>query len=163
MSKMKVYWFHLVFYLCYYPQRKMNQSFHPSTFTKRVQNIHHKRLSDIAAKKGNRIVQCKWKNDLRQLDRRGTSTIIISYVWRYSYKKIQGVFTRMVSGSFDYIRKNFWRCGIAEWQAYQWGDTRLACWRIADSPILHTAISNDRLRKQGYVCLSDAYREWNPK
>lgn len=27
--------------------------------TKRVQNIHHKRLSDIAAKKGNRIVQCK--------------------------------------------------------------------------------------------------------
>lgn len=27
--------------------------------TKRVQNIHHKRLSDIAAKRGNRIVQCK--------------------------------------------------------------------------------------------------------
>lgn len=58
---------------------------------------------------------------------------------------------------------NLIKCGIAEWQACQCGNTRLAYWRVADSPILHMAISNDRLRKQGYVCLSDAYREWNPK
>ena len=29
--------------------------------------------------------------------------------------------------------------------------------------MVQQAISNDRQRKQGYICLSDAYREWNPK
>ena len=58
---------------------------------------------------------------------------------------------------------NLIKCGIAKWQAYQWGNTRLAYWRIAHSPILLTAISNDRLRKQGYMCLMDSYLEWNPK
>ena len=37
---------------------------------------------------------------------------------------------------------NLIRCGIAEWQAYQWGNTRLAYWRVAGSPILSRAISN---------------------
>lgn len=36
-------------------------------------------------------------------------------------------------------------------------NTRLTYWCVADSPILSRAISNDRLRKQGYVFLSDAY------
>ena len=36
-------------------------------------------------------------------------------------------------------------------------NTRLTYWRVADSPILSRAISNDRLCKQGYVFLSDAY------
>ena len=58
---------------------------------------------------------------------------------------------------------NLIRCGIAKWQAYQWGNTRLAYWRIAGSPILSIAMSNDWLRKQGYVCLLDAYLGWNPK
>ena len=58
---------------------------------------------------------------------------------------------------------NLIKCGIAKWQAYQWGNTRLAYWRIAHSPILLTAISNDRLRRQGYMCLMDSYLEWNPK
>ena len=58
---------------------------------------------------------------------------------------------------------NLIKCGIAKWQAYQWGNTRLAYWHIAHSPILLTAISNDRLRRQGYMCLMDSYLEWNPK
>src|SRR5574344_2387058 len=58
---------------------------------------------------------------------------------------------------------NLIKCGIAKWQAYQWGNTRLAYWHIAHSPILLTAISNDRLRRQGYMCLVDSYLEWNPK
>ncbi|MDY4433093.1 MAG: group II intron reverse transcriptase/maturase, partial [Prevotella sp.] len=58
---------------------------------------------------------------------------------------------------------NLIKCGIAKRQAYQWGNTRLAYWHIAHSPILLTAISNDRLRRQGYMCLMDSYLEWNPK
>lgn len=58
---------------------------------------------------------------------------------------------------------NLIKCGIAKRQAYQWGNTRLAYWHIAHSPILLTAISNDRLRRQGYMCLTDSYLEWNPK
>lgn len=33
-------------------------------------------------------------------------------------------------------------------QAYMWGNTRLGYWRISDSPILHTAISNANLKKK---------------
>ena len=58
---------------------------------------------------------------------------------------------------------NLIKCGIAEWQACQWGNTRLAYWRVAHSPILTRAISNRALKKQGYVCLTDSYLEWNPK
>lgn len=58
---------------------------------------------------------------------------------------------------------NLKRCGIAEWQAYQWGNTRLGYWRIAASPILTRAISNENLRKAGYVTLTDSYLEWYPK
>ena len=58
---------------------------------------------------------------------------------------------------------NLIKCGIAEWQAYQWGNTRLAYWRVGDRPILARAISNKALKKQGYVCLMDLYLEWNPK
>ena len=38
-------------------------------------------------------------------------------------------------------------------QAYMWGNSRLGYWRVADSPILKMAISNDSLRKTGYVTL----------
>ena len=58
---------------------------------------------------------------------------------------------------------NLQRCGIAAWQAYQWGNTRLGNWRIVDSPILTRAISNENLKKAGYITLTDSYLEWYPK
>ena len=44
-----------------------------------------------------------------------------------------------------------------------WGTSRLGYWRIADSPILTRAISNDSLRKAGYATLMGSYLEWHPK
>ena len=44
-----------------------------------------------------------------------------------------------------------------------WGNSRLGDWRVADSPILKMAISNDSLRKTGYVTLMGSYLEWHPK
>ena len=58
---------------------------------------------------------------------------------------------------------NLKKCGVADWQANQWGNTRLGYWRVAKSPLLTFTISNDKLRKAGYVGLMDCYLEWYPK
>ena len=59
--------------------------------------------------------------------------------------------------------ENLVRCGIAKWQAYQWGNTRKNYWHIADSAILKRAIPNMSLKTAGYPCLTDLYLEWNRK
>jgi group II intron reverse transcriptase/maturase len=52
---------------------------------------------------------------------------------------------------------NLIRCGINKHKAWQYANTRKGYWRTADSPILHCSISNDNLRKSGYVFLSDIF------
>ena len=58
---------------------------------------------------------------------------------------------------------NLIKCGINKYQAYEWGNTRKGYWRIADSHILHKAITNEHLCRAGYAALMDAYLEWYPK
>jgi len=58
---------------------------------------------------------------------------------------------------------NLVRCGINKYQAYEWGNTRKSYWHTANSWILHRAITNERLRLQGYVTLYDEYIKWHPK
>ena len=58
---------------------------------------------------------------------------------------------------------NLIKCGINKYQAYEWGNTRKGYWRIADSYILHKAITNEHLCRAGYATLMDAYLEWYPK
>lgn len=58
---------------------------------------------------------------------------------------------------------NLKRCGVLDWQAYQWGNTRLGYWRVANSRLVTSAMSNDMLRKAGYVVLMDYYLNWCPK
>jgi group II intron reverse transcriptase/maturase len=53
--------------------------------------------------------------------------------------------------------KNLIRCGINKHKAWQFANTRKGYWHTANSPILSTSISNDNLRKAGYVFLSDVY------
>jgi hypothetical protein len=67
-----------------------------------------------------------------------------SYIWK-SWKRVRTRF------------KNLMRCGISRWWAWQWANTRKGYWRIADSPILHRAISNERLASQGYPSLIGIY------
>ena len=54
--------------------------------------------------------------------------------------------------------KNLIKCGIANWQAYEWGNSSKKYWRVAKSPILHRAISRELLQKQGWPCLTDYHR-----
>lgn len=46
--------------------------------------------------------------------------------------------------------QNLKRLGIQEWQAYQWGNSRLGYWRIAGSPVLSRSITNEKLAQAGY-------------
>lgn len=51
---------------------------------------------------------------------------------------------------------NLIRCGINEYQAYEWSNNRKGYWRIADSSILKRAIDNNKLRSAGYATLMGA-------
>ena len=58
---------------------------------------------------------------------------------------------------------NLIRCGIPKGKAYEWGYTRLGYWRIADSWVTHSSMTNERLRVAGYPTLYDEYLKWYPK
>ncbi|MNJ40426.1 Group II intron-encoded protein LtrA [compost metagenome] len=46
--------------------------------------------------------------------------------------------------------QNLRKLGVPEWQAYQWGNTRLGYWRIAGSVVLQRSITNGKLVQAGY-------------
>ena len=54
---------------------------------------------------------------------------------------------------------NLTKLGVKKSKAWEWANTRKSYWRTAGSYILSTVITNDRLRKAGYVFLSDYYRK----
>lgn len=54
---------------------------------------------------------------------------------------------------------NLKKLGIPEWQAYQWGNTRLGYWRIAGSPVLSRSITNEKLIKAGYYDIQAQYEQ----
>lgn len=54
-------------------------------------------------------------------------------------------------------RKNLIRLGVPPDQAYAWSRTNMGRWAVAQSPILGTTITISRLKKRGYVSLSDVY------
>jgi group II intron reverse transcriptase/maturase len=59
-------------------------------------------------------------------------------------------------------RKNLIRLGIPYGQAYAWSRTRMGGWAVAQSPILRTTITLERLRKRGYQSLSEHYSRVSP-
>ena len=59
-------------------------------------------------------------------------------------------------------RKNLIRLGISYGQAYAWSRTRMGGWAVAQSPILRTTITLERLRKRGYQSLSEHYLKASP-
>jgi group II intron reverse transcriptase/maturase len=46
--------------------------------------------------------------------------------------------------------QNLRKLGVPQWQAYQWGNSRLGYWRIAGSAILQRSITNEKLVQAGY-------------
>lgn len=58
--------------------------------------------------------------------------------------------------------KNLLRLGASPRDARRWGYSRKGGWAIAQSPILKYTITPERLRKRGYVSLSEVYVQLNP-
>jgi group II intron reverse transcriptase/maturase len=59
-------------------------------------------------------------------------------------------------------RKNLIRLGVDQEHAYAWSRTRKGGWAIAQSPILGTTITLQRLKKRGYVSLTELHIQFNP-
>ena len=53
--------------------------------------------------------------------------------------------------------RNLVKLGVPHWQAYEWGNSRKAYWRIANSPILHRTLGNSYWRRRGLRSLHDRY------
>ena len=52
---------------------------------------------------------------------------------------------------------NLKRAGLDEEQAWMWANTRKGYWRTAHSPILSRVLSNDRIRRAGYLGFLECY------
>jgi RNA-directed DNA polymerase len=59
-------------------------------------------------------------------------------------------------------RKNLIRMGVDRDHAYSWSRTRMGGWAVAQSPILVTTITLDRLRQRGYVSMLSLYEKIAP-
>lgn len=59
-------------------------------------------------------------------------------------------------------RKNLIRLGVDQDHAYAWSRTRMGGWAVAQSPILGTTITLERLRKRGYEALLTYYEKVAP-
>jgi RNA-directed DNA polymerase len=56
-------------------------------------------------------------------------------------------------------RKNLIRLGVDPDHAYAWSRTRKGGWRIAQSPILGTTITVNRLKTRGYITMLEYYQQ----
>ena len=59
-------------------------------------------------------------------------------------------------------RRSLIRLGIEQGQAYAWSRSRMGGWAIAQSPILGTTTTLDRLKKRGYQSMLDIYKQITP-
>jgi len=59
-------------------------------------------------------------------------------------------------------RKNLIRLGVDPDHAYSWSRTKMGGWAVAQSPILNTTITCDRLEKRGYVSMLSVYQKIAP-
>ncbi|OYU84666.1 MAG: RNA-directed DNA polymerase [Flavobacterium sp. BFFFF2] len=55
--------------------------------------------------------------------------------------------------------QNLMKLGIKKSKALAWANTRKGYWHTANSPILSTTLTNERLKLAGYLFLSDYYQK----
>lgn len=75
------------------------------------------------------------------------------------------IWSRKLSGwkKPDRKRKNLIRLGIRNGQAYAWSRTRMGGWAVAQSPILGTTITLERLVRRGYESMLSYYEKVSPQ
>jgi len=55
--------------------------------------------------------------------------------------------------------RNLQKLGLPKGKAWEYANTRKGYWRISNSPILSRSITNDLLKRAGYIFLSDYYQQ----
>jgi len=60
-------------------------------------------------------------------------------------------------------RRSLIRLGIEPQQAYAWSRSRMGGWAIAQSPILGTTITVERLKNRGYIPMLEIYKQIRPE
>jgi group II intron reverse transcriptase/maturase len=60
-------------------------------------------------------------------------------------------------------RKNLIRLGVDQAHAYGWSRTRMGGWAVAQSPILLTTVTLERLKKRGYEPMLEHYFKVSPQ
>ena len=58
-------------------------------------------------------------------------------------------------------KRSLIQLGIEPGMAYAWSRTRMGGWAVAQSPILGTTITKERLKKKGFVPLSEYYEKYS--
>jgi len=63
----------------------------------------------------------------------------------------------------DKKRRSLIRLGVQQGQAYAWSRSRMGGWAVAQSPILRTTITLNRLKKRGYISMLEIYKRVSPQ
>jgi group II intron reverse transcriptase/maturase len=110
----------------------------PMSFNERI-----RKLNEIQRGWVNNFRMASIQNKLNDLD--GWLRNRLRYCIWHHWKKL------------DRKRKNLIRLGVEPRQAYAWSRSRMGGWAIAQSPILGTTITVDRLKSRGYISMLDIY------
>jgi len=115
----------------------------PSTFDERIQ-----KLREVSQGWLNYFRMASIQGKLKELDGwlRNRLRYCIWHHWKKPERK----------------RKNLIRLGVAPDHAYQWSRTRMGGWAVAQSPILVTTITLERLHKRGYEAMLEYYEKIAP-
>ena len=115
----------------------------PMSFDERIQ-----KLKEVQRGWVNAFRMASIQNKLKELDGwlRNRLRYCIWHHWKKSERK----------------RKNLIRLGIEQGQAYAWSRSRMGGWAIAQSPILGTTITIERLKLRGYISMLELYNQIKP-
>lgn len=83
------------------------------------------------------------RSTLKELDEWVRRRIRLCY-WK-QWKKIKTKYDNLV------------KLGVTNWKAWEYANTRKGYWRISNSPILATTLTNKYLREQGFITLTERY------
>ena len=115
----------------------------PMSFDERIQ-----KLNEVCRGWVNAYRMASIKLKLEELDGwlRNRLRYCIWHHWKKSEKK----------------RRSLIRLGIEQEMAYAWSRSRMGGWAIAQSPILGTTITLNRLKQRGYIPLNEIYKQITP-
>lgn len=133
--------------------------------------IHPKSVSKMKAKVKELTSRSNgWGNDRRKEALRQYITGWVSY---FKLADMQSLLLRIDEWFRRRIRMVIWKqwkrigtklanlikLGVSKSKAWEWANTRKAFWHTANSFILTTTITNEKLKKAGYVLFADYYQK----